>query len=210
MPFQAKPPAQVQQQKPTVRQESYGADSPNVATGNNSPVTITTVKIDPAKNPHFHERAPNFTVRLGSISVTASIAQVRGGAFVPFKFDHVVPFRMSMKDDMFLVDANLGGTLGMPTIRITQGGFERPPFGWDRNFDNDALEFVDDQQRPVFQMIYRGSVVQINGVFSIGDYMVVATEEHTLAGRIPAERIAFESPIFKYPSVRYMGERIGK
>ena len=44
----------------------------------------------------------------------------------------------------------------------------------------------------------------------IGNSMVVATEDHTLSGRIPAERIVFASPIFRYPSVRYVGERVVK
>ena len=64
---------------------------------------------------------------------------------------------------------------------------------WDRNFSANAVEVVDTNQRPVFQMIRkRANLIQLSGLF--------VSSKGTVFDVRPAK------PLFKYPSWRHLGE----
>jgi hypothetical protein len=69
-----------------------------------------------------------------------------------------------------------------PQINIRHGEFSQSPAGWDRNFDENALEFVDAARTPVFQLIFRGqSDIYIPGIFASGKTKILANENGFIA-----------------------------
>jgi len=167
MPFQANPPAQVQQKQPTVKQDSSGANSPNVVTGNNSTVIVNP----PASgSPRFREKIDRATLSLGTNVMTCTTDILRahrcGGLFI-FSGQRV-PEALYMEGNVVYVDAIVYSSNGIP-IEIKHNEFTQPPPGWDRNFDDDALEFVDQNQNPVLQLIYESATdIRISGRFYLG------------------------------------------
>jgi hypothetical protein len=90
----------------------------------------------------------------------------------------VVPFELYMEGDTLFVDVNVSALApGSPTISIKHNEFSQPPPGWDRNSDDQALEFVDERQRAVFQLIFNGeSTVAVRGLFAVGKFLILSNE----------------------------------
>jgi hypothetical protein len=85
------------------------------------------------------------------------------------------------------------------------------PPRWDSNFDETAIEIVDDKGQPMFQMEYvSDQMAVLYGFFVVGDRAIVAYDDK-LTGT-PATQEGFArfklAPIFKYPSARHRGERV--
>jgi hypothetical protein len=88
------------------------------------------------------------------------------------------------------------------------------PVGWDRNFNGNSFELVDNTMLPVLQVRYdSANVIQVNGVFvsptggiSIafnGLWTMPRPSEKELSLANLKERKAW----FKYPSTNHLGER---
>jgi len=79
------------------------------------------------------------------------------------------------------------------------------PLHWDWNHDTNAVEVVDEDGSPVFQMIYvRPEKVLIAGHFATKSASVqIASDGYGFAGY----RSDFIQPLFKYPSGLYPGQR---
>ena len=99
-------------------------------------------------------------------------------------------------------------------IEIKHNEFSRPPTGWDRNFDDDALEFINQAGIPIFQLVYGTTEVKMMGIFSLGSGgYLVANEHGTAMGQAvgtPQFPIVPPTRIFEYPSLLHKGQRQGK
>ena len=87
-----------------------------------------------------------------------------------------------------------------------------PPRTWDRNFDNSAIEIVDEKGIPRFQLIYKDDqTVMICGVFEFKDdpYRAVVVTDHNrdFFEGSKADRINID-PLFRYPSRLHKGEEL--
>ena len=99
------------------------------------------------------------------------------------------------------------GGLGMPQISIKHNEFSPPPVGWDRNFDDSALEFVTHSGAPVLQLVYVGdSEVEVRGILVANNTIVVVTDKGMYGN--PRGKVPLSRPIFKYPSARHPHERL--
>jgi hypothetical protein len=217
MPFQEppppNPPAQVQTQpakkkltkRPTVKQQSSGTNSPNVSTGDNSPVTIGA---PPARNPRFKEKVDHVTMLFGP-TMTWPVDMLRKTHAKPLALGGVVPFEVYMEGDTLFVDVNVSALApGSPTISIKHNEFSQPPPGWDRNFDDQALEFVDEHQRALLQLVFNGeSNVSVRGIFKAGNFLI-ASNENGIVINPTSGTFALPRTIFKYPSGLHLRERI--
>ena len=89
-----------------------------------------------------------------------------------------------------------------------------PSLKWDRNFDERAVEIINEREEVVLQAQFDGESVQFAGIFYREDGWKVALGPSDIDGGgiietiPPDEKIAasFE-PLFKYPSERHHGER---
>jgi hypothetical protein len=213
VPFQDKPPAIVKPQ-PTVKQSVSGSNNRvNATTGNNSP--ITTIITTAARNPRFKEKVETVTFNFGFRAI-ATVESLKTKRMTPLGIGtasgEAKPFAVYMEGDTLYVDALVFGlSTGSPRIQITHNEFSQAPVGWDRNFDDDALEFVDSSGVPVFQLVYRGhSDVFIRGMFSSGGMIFLANELGFVQNPSGAQVREFipPKPIFRYPSVDHQSKRV--
>jgi hypothetical protein len=210
MPFQgSQPPAQVQK-KPPSSQESKGDNSPNIIAGDHSTITITGTGKN--RNPRFREKVNTITLSVGGVHalVRASMLATPYSGFMVF--GNQKPFTFYMDQGTIYVDIKIpNGTLpNSPAIEITRNEFSQAPPGWDRNFDDSALEFVNRAGAPVFQLLYGESEVKLMGVFLIGGSLVVANETGLSLGAAPGPANPLPAKIFKYPSISYPHVRVAQ
>lgn len=212
MPFQDNPQhveQDVTQKKRGVKQESTGNNSPNISTGDHA--TITFNNSTQARNPRFREKVEKVTLWLGGMGAGFSVAQLAKPNASAFQFGGQKPFAVYMENGTIYVDVNIPGpNADSPAIEIKKNEFSQPPSRWDRNFDDSALEFVNQNGVPVFQMIYGDSEVRIMGVFDLGNGAVLVANGSVTSISSRGPTISGPAAIFKYPSYSHKGERIIK
>lgn len=203
---------------PNVNQNSQGANSPNIQQeGQNNiaqPGNGNTVIINSTPpSPSFHEKTDaedfNFSFGEHGITVTQSIAWIRAHAFVPFLFGSYAPVTVTMKDDKILFDFRVWGGEGKPPVEVKNNDFTvRVPVGWDRNSSDNALEVVNADSAPVFQMIRKNLTdIVVNGAFPTPTGVILAGSGPTITGARPEDLRNFHlKPLFKYPSWKYPGQ----
>ncbi len=129
--------------------------------------------------------------------------------FKPMDFSGYAPIRLYTKDDKLFADVTILGNANKPNIEIKQNQFTVRPGSWDSNSNDKAFEVVDENQRPIFQMVYQdNSLVRINGIFPIHKRLIYYANPLGLIAKespLPPEEFKLE-PIFKYPSWKYPGE----
>jgi hypothetical protein len=212
------PPAQVEtqktgaqkqapQKKPDVHQESHGSNSPNISMGDHGTVNINQAQ--PARSPRFREKVEMVRFVMGGMKAGDSVSTLRTRHVTPFRFGDAVPFEMYMEGDTVYVDVRVGdGSRSSPFVTIKHNEFVQPPVGWDRNFDDSALEFVNQNGLPMFQLIYAGpSIVQVTGIFVVDKFLIIANETSMAINPGPGF-YHLPEPIFKYPSHLHARERI--
>lgn len=124
---------------------------------------------------------------------------------------------MYLKDGKPFVDVKMwggGGERGdQYEVELIQNEFTVRPREWDRNFNDEALEVIDNTGRPILQVYYKSAnEIVINGVFRSLLHMVYASEETGVETRlIPKSEGAKPTPpplkkMFRYPSIKHRGE----
>jgi hypothetical protein len=84
------------------------------------------------------------------------------------------------------------------------------PTLWDKNFNDTALEIVDENLMPRLQLIYRNpGNVMINGIFNVPGG-VLAVEEMSIEYYPPHKLPPKLRRIFKYPSRKYKGQELSE
>ncbi|MFC2022904.1 hypothetical protein ACFLTL_01935 [Chloroflexota bacterium] len=116
---------------------------------------------------------------------------------------------MYVKDGKLYVDADVSDGISDYPIEIRGFSFLVNPENWDKNYDNNAFEVVNQEGKPVFQFILESQYSFIlRGVFPIpGGGVVWATESLSVINPSPFEIFSLV-PIFKYPSSEFQGERV--
>jgi hypothetical protein len=93
---------------------------------------------------------------------------------------------------------------GSAPLEIVDGEFAlQDPYA-DRNYNDDALEIVDNHQNPILQVIWKTpSHLVVNGIFKVGNGEIVIADEK---GYRPFQIGDSIKPLFKYPSYRFKGQ----
>ena len=74
-------------------------------------------------------------------------------------------FKIYIRGGIFCLDATIYGGLGMPSIEVICNHVKTSP-DWDTNYTDKAVEVVDQNQVPMFQMIFENETkIRVNGVF---------------------------------------------
>jgi hypothetical protein len=75
-----------------------------------------------------------------------------------------------IENGLLYVDVKLFTRSNFPPLEIKHNQFKEVPPGWDVNFDQKVIEIVDEENAPIFQLIYKSpSEVKINGIFQISN-----------------------------------------
>jgi hypothetical protein len=107
------------------------------------------------------------------------------------------------------VDAQLFYAPNTLPLRLRHNELTHRPPQWDSNFDESAIEIVDEKAKPRFQLIYHDQhTVFLRGIFQFTDRVVVLEENKRryFVGSIEAEMET--GCIFKYPSRLYKGQEL--
>lgn len=121
---------------------------------------------------------------------------------------------MYVENDKLYADFKLYGGHSEPPIEIKHNEFTIRRAGWDKNYNRDALEFVDEEYKPIFQLIYKtDTYIIINGIFSFPGGVILAGKGGT---EVISDEALKNNPdllkdfvpkrIFKYPSSKYLGQ----
>ena len=217
MPFQGDVPTEVQKQKPHIKQESSGANSPNVITGDNS-----TVNIYYSSGPRFREKVKEIHFTLGNKGFTLTQPIQATGKVLgrPFNFGGFVPIKLYVEKGVLFADVSIlamSDLTRVPVpIEIKHNEFSAGGLGIDKNVDDSALEIVDEKLNPIFQLIYIDDAhLQLNGAFTAGNTGGIAGADNKGFGMAGIQGAAALFPlaltrIFNYPAREHRGERVRK
>ena len=125
-------------------------------------------------------------------------------------------FSLYMRDGVLCVDAKVKSELGemgnlLPLVEVVCNRVT-PAAGWDANYNDKAVEVVDQNQIPMFQIIFETPKrIRINTTFLDENNQLVIVSERGIV-RVPvgpntpvASNVLLRK-IFKYPSWKYLGE----
>lgn len=149
-----------------------------------------------------------------------TIGFIMGGNVVPvprpFLFDkpYLIPLQgilgdpafnviaLHLKNDRPIADVKMWGDgEGHYEVEVIQNNLALRPEGWDRNFNNDGLEIVDKDRRPILQIYYKSeNEIIITGVFRALDRMIFVSETSIQTRRIGSGAPPPLKRMFRYPS----------
>ena len=157
----------------------------------------------------FHEKTEMVLFSFGEHGVTAgqSIAYLRTKAWDPFLIEGFSPVTLRMKGDTLLLHFKVWGTM----VEVNDNEFTVRAPGFDKNSNAQALEVVDKNGAPVFQLIRKSSTeVIVNGYFPMPTGgLILAGPDGMEMMKVPSqsELAKFHlKPIFKYPAWKYTGQ----
>jgi hypothetical protein len=183
------------------------------------PVTVPTVGIHP-KPPTFTETLGDFVViaggqqyRVSKLSTASSPSRINLFSTTQEKPEAVA----YIENGRLLVNAQLYYASDKPPLELVHNELSNRPLLWDRNFNDSAIEIVDDRMRPRFQLIYHDPhTVLLRGIFQF-DYRAVVVEERNkrffvvVGGTIDSENLDPQMEtgvLFQYPERLYHGQEV--
>lgn len=159
------------------------------------------------KAPTFNQEHEMLNFSLGGgITCGYSIDELRREPNTPFNLGGQVPIRVYVEKDKLYSDVEIFSQSGMPPIKITKNCITGLPNDWDVNKNEKALEVVDKNSNPIYQLIYKndGHII-LNGIFPFPGGLVVADESRMVVN--PSLPYTFQlQRIFKYPAWKYPAE----
>jgi len=153
---------------PPNQQESRGNNSPNTTVvGDNNTVTVNSSIKQPSLT--FREKPDSETVSFSfgnGMTDTQSVARLRKESYAPFRLGSYTPVTLRMKGNTLLFDFKVWNGEGKPLIEVINNEFTVRLPDLDKNSNANALEVVNANGIPVFQMIRKTPThLIVNGVF---------------------------------------------
>jgi len=158
--------------------------------------------LPPKSDVRFHERVDRYLFSLGENGITtdATIERLKKGS-TPFQGFPITVFS-KIDDDKIHYRIILNN--GPMPVEIVDGEFSFNQPYWDRNFNDVALEIVDNNQQPMLQVIWKTpSHLVLNGIFRMQDGSTVIADSNGYRPMKAGDKI---KPLFKYPSYKYQGQ----
>lgn len=158
----------------------------------------------PTQPPMFSESTDTYNIS-GGVSVT--LTKEHSSMCLVMWHDACL-MKGYIDNKTFLVDASLFVGVGHGSVEIIRNELHKNIPEWDRCFDATALEVVDENLVPVFQMRYTTpNDIVIYGIFHTEDTTVVAAPKNRLGFHPNSQAVTKAEypvkPIFKYPSRTY-------
>jgi hypothetical protein len=118
------------------------------------------------------------------------------------------PVTLHMKGNTLLFHFKVWNSDGEPPIEVIDNEFVVRFPGFDKNSNANALEVVNMNGVPVFQMIRKTPThLVVNGIFPTPAGLFLAGPEGLMTNAKPVHLANFHlKPIFKYPAWKYPGQ----
>jgi len=160
------------------------------------------------KQPTFSEKVDTvlFSLGEGGITVGYKFSVLEKEAKEPFKLGGFSPVRLYIENAKPFADVKIYGGSGMPPIEIKHNQILNKPPNWDFNSNENALEIVNENQIPVYQLYYKTtSHIVINGIFPFPGGVILANKSGATMNPILPTTFGLKR-IFRYPSWKYPGQ----
>lgn len=164
------------------------------------------------EQPTFREKVEEVvTFSLGErgMSSSYSLSDLEKKPREPFELRGYKPFRMYVENGKLYVDVSVYGGANLPPVEIEHNKFTRRMSSqWDINSNTKALEVVNEDHFPVFQLFYKTpSHIVVNGVFPFPGGLFLANESgvEMISTAMLPRKFSLKR-IFKYPSWKYPGQ----
>lgn len=157
-----------------------------------------------------------YTIVIGGSAIGFWEDTLTNGPISPMKSDGVELFQLYVLNGHFYVDTKVFVGPGIADVEVRRNEIAlnstKNP-AWDRNYTDNAVEIVNQNQIPMFQMIFETPrKVRINGVFrlaynKLAVYVPGGSQLIELNPREPNQQFVVPlKPLFKYPSWKYPGK----
>lgn len=162
-------------------------------------------------DPTFADDAKYAIIIMGGNELSYDLSSLENGLPLPHVGfgEKLLPVFVRVRNGKLYADMTLYNLSCEPVMTLKDNNIALKHANWDRNMSEHALEVVDDQERPMFQLIYeRPAKLKINGVFCTSHY-IVYSDDHMLGGTrrgLPLPSSFQLKRIFRYPSWKYPGE----
>jgi hypothetical protein len=127
--------------------------------------------------------------------------------YAPINLDGFKPLLMYISDGALYVDVVAYGGPRNPEVKVVKNQFSVGAFDGDRNFSSTAVEVVDHDLNPIFQIVRtRPDEITISGLFRFDGGVLVADKNGV--GSVPLNAVPKlqADRIFQYPSAKHQGE----
>ncbi len=125
------------------------------------------------------------------------------------------PITIVLKNDNILVTAKVSSLDGKTVAELNNNEWNVNPNNYfDRNYNESALEVIDEYSIPILQIeLMNQNTVRIGGVFYDGKQLIIISEHlKIIGGTMSNEKILEQcrdlKRIFAYPSNQHLGEKI--
>jgi hypothetical protein len=160
------------------------------------------------KQPTFSEKVENVNFSLGERGISAGyrVSDLEKSPKEPFMFNNFSPVKVYVKNGKPYADVKIYAGSGFPAIEIKSNQLLNKPPEWDFNSNENALEIVDKNYRPIYQFFYKGpSHIVFNGIFPFPGGLILANENGAIVNPYLPATFTLKR-IFKYPSWKYPGK----
>lgn len=159
------------------------------------------------EQPTFRESSAFVDIKMGTSHWNYPFADLLDDGVVPRPFGRPLPVRLYLDPETYKIytDATISAGSSQPAVELKRNVITTLRQSWDYNSNASALEVVNENQQPVFQLIYKApSRIEINGIFVVPGGTFAASD--TGATYNPDPKTYSLKRIFKYPSWKYKGE----
>jgi len=198
---------QTKQTATTGQARTNGPCSPAI-TGSNNHVVISNcegAKKERVEQPALREKGKMVEFALGNAIAYQWTPKLLKTSEQPIKLGGCTLVKLRLKGDLLIFSMKLRPPNGTTQLEIENNEFTINMPGCDWNYTANALEVVDQQGLPVFQMIRKSPVrIVIFGCFTCrGNVFFVGPDSMVENPIYPPGHL---SPIFKYPAWKFPGE----
>ncbi len=162
----------------------------------------------PTTPPRFRENVEKIYFQLGGrgFNFGYDIDKLGQNKVKPFNLGGHSPVTLYVEGGMLYADVTIYGGIGKTPIEIVHNEFVVRRPGWDKNYNRDAFEVVDDKLNPIFQFIYKSKThIIVNGIFPYPGGLILANDDGVLINPILPTNFSLKR-ILKYPSSKYLGQ----
>ena len=180
----------------------------NVSTANSSTISDVS-RIQTFVDASSINPSENVTLTVGNWDIPFKWSDfARGPAH--FNLTNDVTFMLYKDNGRIYVDTSLYGGQNFAPVEMHGRAFIVKPQNWDKNYDDNIFEVVNQDGAPVFQVIYESQFhVIVYGIFPSPNGSVIwVTQSGVNFNPSPFQTFHLD-PIFKYPSSKYQGQRRG-
>ncbi len=158
--------------------------------------------------PRFRPKTDKIKLTMGATDRIFHTARLQQRPDWPIEIDGWKPFLLFMPKDILSFTCSLYLPGSPKSFHMTNGEHDPIPPGYDLNFNDVAIEIVDKQLVPIFQLIYQSEAhIIVKGLFVSHTEQVIILDDVGMQFTNVHNPLSYNiNRIFKYPTWKYPGK----